>query len=63
MLLNARKVVYDESDTHTILLAFLDVTEHRVPELESAEFLIHTEERPDRSQQLSDAFPAIGSTS
>jgi PAS domain-containing protein len=30
MLLNARKVVYDSGDTHTILLAFLDVTERRL---------------------------------
>lgn len=44
MLLNARKVVYDTGDTHTILLAFLDVTERRVIEQEKADLLAQTEE-------------------
>ena len=44
MLLNARKVVYDTADTHTILLAFLDVTDRRVVEQEKAALLAQTEE-------------------
>ena len=44
MLLNARKVVYDNSDTHTILLAFLDVTDQRAVEREKAELLSQAEE-------------------
>src|SRR5436190_10819448 len=42
MLLNARKVVYDNSDTHTILLAFLDVTDRRVIEKDKADLLSQT---------------------
>lgn len=44
MLLNARKVVYDNSEISTILLAFLDVTERRLIEQEKAELLEQTEE-------------------
>jgi two-component sensor histidine kinase len=52
MLLNARKVVYDNSDTHTILLAFLDVTERRLIEAEKAELLAQTEELLRQKQVL-----------
>jgi chemotaxis protein methyltransferase CheR len=52
MLLNARKVVYDSSETHTILLAFLDVTERRTLELQSANLLKHTEELLRQKQVL-----------
>jgi two-component sensor histidine kinase len=44
MLLNARKVIYDDSETSTILLAFLDVTERRSIEREKAVLLQQTEE-------------------
>jgi chemotaxis protein methyltransferase CheR len=52
MLLNARKVVYDNSDTHTILLAFLDVTERRIIEREKADLLAQTEELLRQKQVL-----------
>ncbi len=52
MLLNARKVVYDNSDTSTILLAFLDVTERRIIEREKAELLSQTEELLRQKQML-----------
>jgi two-component sensor histidine kinase len=52
MLLNARKVVYDTSDTHTILLAFLDVTDRRMLEVETANLLKHTEELLRQKQVL-----------
>lgn len=43
MLLNARKVLYDESDTMAILLAFRDVTERRAIEREKAALLEKSE--------------------
>jgi chemotaxis protein methyltransferase CheR len=44
MLLNARKVLYDESDTMAILLAFRDVTERRAIEREKEALLERSEE-------------------
>ena len=44
MLLNARKVVYEESLDTTILLAFRDITTRRAIELEKQNLLEHTEE-------------------
>jgi two-component sensor histidine kinase len=44
MLLNARKVLYDDSSKSTILLAFMDVTARRAGEREKAELLTQTEE-------------------
>ncbi len=44
MLLNARKVLYDESDTMAILLAFRDVTERRAIEHEKQALLERSEE-------------------
>jgi two-component sensor histidine kinase len=52
MLLNARKVIYDNSDTSTILLAFLDVTERRIIEREKAELLSQAEELLRQKQML-----------
>jgi two-component sensor histidine kinase len=52
MLLNARKVVYDNSDTHTILLAFLDITDRRAIEKDRAELLRHTEDLLRQKQVL-----------
>ncbi len=52
MLLNARKVIYDNSDAHTILLAFLDVTERRIIEREKADLLTQTEELLRQKQML-----------
>jgi two-component sensor histidine kinase len=52
MLLNARKVVYDNSDTHTILLAFLDITDRRVVEKDKADLLRHTEDLLRQKQVL-----------
>jgi chemotaxis protein methyltransferase CheR len=52
MLLNARKVIYDNSNTHTILLAFLDVTERRAIEKEKADLLSQTEELLRQKQNL-----------
>ncbi|MBA8879014.1 sensor histidine kinase [Phyllobacterium myrsinacearum] len=44
MLLNARKVLYDDSSISTILLAFTDVTDRRVIEREKEHLLQQTEE-------------------
>jgi chemotaxis protein methyltransferase CheR len=44
MLLNARKVIYDNNASSTILLAFMDVTARRAIERERAELLVQTEE-------------------
>ena len=44
MLLNARKVPYDNSPTATILLAFTDITARRTIEREKDELLSRTEE-------------------
>ncbi|RCW78592.1 chemotaxis protein methyltransferase CheR [Phyllobacterium bourgognense] len=44
MLLNARKVLYDDSSLSTILLAFSDVTDRRMIEREKANLLQQTEE-------------------
>ncbi|MEO5706037.1 MAG: histidine kinase dimerization/phosphoacceptor domain -containing protein [Alteraurantiacibacter sp.] len=44
MLLNARKVLYDESDTMAILLAFRDVTERRAIEREKEALLKRSED-------------------
>lgn len=44
MLLNARKVLYDDTSVSTILLAFTDVTERRVIEREKDDLLQQTEE-------------------
>jgi chemotaxis protein methyltransferase CheR len=52
MLLNARKVVYDKSDTHTILLAFLDVTDRRIIENDKADLLAQTEDLLRQKQVL-----------
>ncbi|RYG87154.1 MAG: histidine kinase [Alphaproteobacteria bacterium] len=52
MLLNARKVVYDAADTHTILLAFLDVTERRMIEADKAALLAQAEELLRQKQVL-----------
>ncbi|MEO6014420.1 MAG: sensor histidine kinase [Devosia sp.] len=52
MLLNARKVIYDNRDTHTILLAFLDVTSQRAVEREKAELLNRAEDLLRQKQVL-----------
>jgi two-component sensor histidine kinase len=52
MLLNARKVVYDDSSNSTILLAFMDVTARRVCEREKAELLGRPEELLRQKQVL-----------
>jgi two-component sensor histidine kinase len=44
MLLNARQVVYEDSESTTILLAFMDVTARRTIEREKAKLLEQTEE-------------------
>lgn len=44
MLLNARKVVYDDSPDMTILLAFTDITERRAIEVEKEQLLARTED-------------------
>ena len=44
MLLNARKVIYDDTTKTTILLAFTDVTSRRAIEKEKADLLEQTEE-------------------
>ena len=44
MLLNARKVMYDDAGTMAILLAFRDITERRATELEKAALLERSEE-------------------
>lgn len=43
MLLNARRVLYDDSDTMTILLAFRDITDRRAIEREKEALLEHSE--------------------
>ncbi len=52
MLLNARKVLYDESDTMAILLAFRDVTERRAIEREKAALLERSEELRRQNEVL-----------
>lgn len=52
MLLNARKVLYDDSRTTTILLAFRDITDRRVIEREKQELLHRTEELVRQQQTL-----------
>ncbi len=52
MLLNARKVIYDDSPDVTILLAFRDVTERRGVERDLATLLGHTEELLRQKQVL-----------
>ncbi len=52
MLLNARKVVYEDSSISTILLAFVDITEQRAAEREKAELLRQTEELLRQKQVL-----------
>ncbi len=52
MLLNARKVLYDESDTMAILLAFRDVTERRAIEHEKEALLVRSDELLKRSEEL-----------
>ncbi len=54
MLLNARQVVYDDSDIVTILLAFRDVTAARAIEREKEKFLHETEELLLQKQLLLD---------
>ncbi|MEG3146184.1 sensor histidine kinase [Sphingomonas sp. RT2P30] len=52
MLLNARKVLYDESDTMAILLAFRDVTERRAIEHEKEALLKRSDELLRQNQVL-----------
>jgi chemotaxis protein methyltransferase CheR len=52
MLLNARKVLYDDSPNATILLAFSDVTARRVIEHEKEDLLERTEELLRQKQVL-----------
>ncbi len=52
MLLNARKVLYEESETMAILLAFRDVTERRAIELEKEALLQRSEELLRQNQVL-----------
>jgi two-component sensor histidine kinase len=52
MLLNARKVIYDDSSKATILLAFSDVTARRAVEREKAELQNRTEELLHQKQVL-----------
>ena len=52
MLLNARKVIYDDPSVCTILLAFVDVTEQRAIEREKADLLMHVEELLRQKQVL-----------
>lgn len=52
MLLNARKVLYDESDTMAILLAFRDVTERRAIEHEKEALLKRSEELRRQNEVL-----------
>jgi len=52
MLLNARKVLYEDSSASTILLAFRDVTARRVIEHEKADLLERTEELLRQKQVL-----------
>ena len=52
MLLNARKVIYDDSPNATILLAFSDVTARRAIEHEKQDLLERTEELLRQKQVL-----------
>jgi chemotaxis protein methyltransferase CheR len=52
MLLNARKVLYDESDTMAILLAFRDVTERRAIEQEKEALLKRSEDLRRQNEVL-----------
>jgi two-component system, sensor histidine kinase PdtaS len=52
MLLNARKVIYDDSPSSTILLAFSDVTTRRAIEHEKQDLLEATEELLRQKQVL-----------
>jgi two-component sensor histidine kinase len=52
MLLNARKVVYEDSSKATILLAFSDVTARRAIEREKAELQTRTDELLQQKQML-----------
>jgi chemotaxis protein methyltransferase CheR len=52
MLLNARKVLYEDSSTATILLAFSDVTSRRAIENEKQDLLERTEELLRQKQML-----------
>lgn len=52
MLLNARKVIYEDSTTITILLAFRDVTANRLIEYEKAGLLARAEELLEQKQML-----------
>ena len=52
MLLNARKVLYEDSPNTTILLAFSDVTARRAVEHEKADLLDRTEELLRQKQVL-----------
>jgi chemotaxis protein methyltransferase CheR len=52
MLLNARKVIYETSPDHTILLAFTDITARRALEKELAELLVRTESLLEQKQIL-----------
>ncbi len=52
MLLNARKVLYDDSSNSTILLSFTDVTARRANEREKDELLKRTEELLQQKQVL-----------
>lgn len=52
MLLNARKVRYDDSLTTTILLAFRDITDRRAIEREKQQLLHRTEELVRQQQTL-----------
>jgi two-component sensor histidine kinase len=52
MLLNARKVVYQDSPKITILVAFRDVTDARTIEREKAALLVRTEELLGQKQIL-----------
>ena len=52
MLLNARKVIYENSAAITILLAFRDVTTNRLIETEKAALLARAEQLLDQKQVL-----------
>jgi chemotaxis protein methyltransferase CheR len=52
MLLNARKVIYEDSTTITILLAFRDVTANRLIESEKAALLARAEDLLAQKQML-----------
>jgi len=52
MLLNARKVIYEDSPAITILLAFRDVTDIRLIESEKAALLAHAQQLLAQKQML-----------